>query len=232
MGGGRESRTCQGTDNPRASPQAIAIASYPKAVSRSPLAPAPSGLPKMPACDCWRLRRRPPDPSFSRVGSSAAIRRLVNKWAWETLSGRKLPRAGARGGYWRGPDFCGQSKRSSWPGVCLRSPLLSGQRREYPRRKLTRMRTGKLGRKPAPKAGEGEGGILERSGSFLSPSRLQTVFYVSWRLSGGDPVSGAETLADSPVAPLGDQASAGRRTPLPSRGGEGSRVGSLDSTAR
>lgn len=89
------------------------------------------------------------------------------------------------------------------------------------------MRTGKLGRKPAPKAREGEGGILERPGSFLSPSRLQTVFYVSWRLSGGDPVSGAETLADSPVAPLGDQASAGRRTPLPSSGGQGSRVGSL-----
>lgn len=116
LGGGRDSRTCQGTDNPRASPpQAIAIASYPKAVSRSPLAPASSGLPKMPACDCWRLGRRPPDPSFSRVGSSAAIRRLVNKWAWETLSGRKLPRAGARGGYWRGPDFCGQSKHAA-PG--------------------------------------------------------------------------------------------------------------------
>lgn len=41
---------CKGTDNPRASPpRAIAIASYPKATSRSPLAPAPSGLAKMPA---------------------------------------------------------------------------------------------------------------------------------------------------------------------------------------
>ena len=48
--GGRDFRTCKGTDNPRASPpRAIATASYPKATSRSPLASAPSGLPKMPA---------------------------------------------------------------------------------------------------------------------------------------------------------------------------------------
>lgn len=56
---------------------------------------------------------------------------------------------------------------------------------------------------------------------FLSPSRFQTVFYVSWRLSVGDPGSGAETLADSPRGPSGDQGSAGRRTP-PRLGGQGS----------
>lgn len=66
--------------------------------------------------------------------------------------------------------------------------------------------------KPTPQEGEGEGGLRERS-FFLSPSRFQTVFYVSWRLSGGDPGSGAETLADSPRGPSGDQAGGPPRPP-------------------
>lgn len=77
------------------------------------------------------------------------------------------------------------------------------------------MGTGRLGRKPTPKEGEGEGGLLERSFVFLPPSRFLTVFYVSWRLSGGDPGSGAETLAGSPPDPSGDQGGAGGRTPPP-----------------
>lgn len=87
------------------------------------------------------------------------------------------------------------------------------------------MGTGRLGRKPTPKEGEGEGGLLERSFVFLSPSRFQTVFYVSWRLSGGDPGSGAETLAGSSRGPFRDPGSAGRRTPphpSSSLGGRGS----------
>lgn len=59
VGGGRDFLTCKGTDNPRASPpRAIAPASYPKATSRSPLTPAPSGLPKMLSFEPWR----PPSP--------------------------------------------------------------------------------------------------------------------------------------------------------------------------
>lgn len=74
---------------------------------------------------------RPPGRSFSRVGSSAAIRRLANKWARETLSGRELPGAGAPGGYWLGPDGCGRSEHAA-PGweFAFPSPLLIGQRRE------------------------------------------------------------------------------------------------------
>lgn len=75
------------------------------------------------------------------------------------------------------------------------------------------MGTGRLGQKPTPEEGKGEGGLLERP--FLSPSRFQTLFYVSWRLSG-DPGSGAKTLADSSRGPSGDQRSAGGRTPHPS----------------
>lgn len=74
------------------------------------------------------------------------------------------------------------------------------------------MGTGRLGRKPTPKEGEGEGGLLERSFVFLSPSRFQTVFYVSWLVSGGDPSSGAETLAGSSPGSSGDQGGAGGRT--------------------
>lgn len=134
----------------------------------------------------------------------AAIRRPINKWARETLSGRELPRAGARGGYWLGPDLCGHSRHAArgWE-FAFPSPLLIGQQREYSRRKLTRMGTGRLGRKLTPKEGKGDGGLLGRPFLFLSPSRFQTLFYVSWRLSGGDPGSGAETLADSSGGPSG-----------------------------
>lgn len=57
--------------------------------------------------------------------------------------------------------------------------------------------------KAHPKEGKGDGGLLGRPFLFLSPSRFQTLFYVSWRLSGGDPWSGAETLADSSGGPSG-----------------------------
>ena len=68
---------------------------------------------------------------------------------------------------------------------------------------------------------------------YLSPSRFQTLFYVSWRLSGGDPGSGAETLADSSRGPSGDQRSAGGRTPHPSPSGQGStELGVWGSTMR
>lgn len=184
-----------------------------------PLTPAPSGLAKMPTFKPLR----PPGQSFTRVGSSAAIRRLVHTWARETLSGRELPRPGARGGYWLGPDLCGHRKHAA-PGweFAFWTPLLIGQRREYGRRKLTRMGTGRLGRKPTPKEGEGEGGLLERSFVFLSPSRFQTVFYASWRLWGGDP----GWLLSGPLRRPGRR---GQEDLSSSLGGQGSRVRSLGS---
>lgn len=153
----------------------------------------------------------------------AAIRRPINKWARETLSGRELPRAGARGGYWLGPDFCGHSRHAArgWE-FAFPSPLLIGQQREYSRRKLTRMGTGRLGRKLTPKEGKGDSGLLGRPFLFLSPSRFQTLFYVSWWLSGGDPGSGAETLADSSGGPSGTSGARAGGHPHPSPGGQGS----------
>lgn len=51
---------------------------------------------------------------------------------------------------------------------------------------------------------------------------------MSWRLSGGDPGSGAETLADSSGGPLRDSGARAGGHPHPSPGGQGStEAGSL-----
>ena len=84
------------------------------------------------------------------------------------------------------------------------------------------MGTGRLGRKLTPKEGKGDSGLLGRPFLFLSPSRFQTLFYVSWWLSGGDPGSGAETLADSSGGPSGTSGARAGGHPHPSPGGQGS----------
>ena len=61
-------------------------------------------------------------------------------------------------------------------------------------------------------------------GFFLAPSRLQTVFYASWRLCGGEPGSEAETLADSFSRPWGGPGEHRREGLRSSLGGQGSRV--------
>ena len=76
--------------------------------------------------------------------------------------------------------------------------------------------------KAHPKEGKGEGGLLGRPFLSLSPSRFQTLFYVSWRLSGGDPGSGAETLADSSGGPSGTSGARASGHPHPSPRGQGS----------
>lgn len=57
-------------------------------------------------------------------------------------------------------------------------------------------------------------GYLNARFYFRHPVAFK-LFYASWRLSGGDPGSGAETLADSPSGPLEDQESAGARAAAP-----------------
>lgn len=95
------------------------------------------------------------------------------------------------------------------------------------------MGTRRLWPKPTPKEGKGEGGLLERTPVFISVSLSLSVFYVSWRLSGGDPGSGVETLADCPRGTSRDKRSAGGGTPHPQPGWPGfHRVGSLGSTVR
>ena len=84
------------------------------------------------------------------------------------------------------------------------------------------MGTGRLGRKLTPKEGKGDSGLFGRPFLFLSPSRFQTLFYVSWWLSGGDPGSGAETLADSSGGPSGTSGARAGGHPHPSPGGQGS----------
>lgn len=139
--------------------------------------PSPLLLPASLRCQPLSLDAPPPGPSFSRVGSLAAIRRPINKWARETLSGRELPRAGARGGYWLGPDLCGHSRHAArgWEFV-FPSPLLIGQQREYSRRKLTRMGTGRLGRKLTPRRGKVTVGYSDARFYFCLPLAFKHCF--------------------------------------------------------
>lgn len=67
---------------------------------------------------------------------------------------------------------------------------------------------------------------------FISVSLcFQTLFYVSWRLSGGDPGSGAETLADSSGGPSRDSGARAGGHPAPAPvARDSTRVGSLGST--
>lgn len=99
----------------------------------------------------WHQPSHLPLPASLEVGSLAAIRRLVNKWARETLSGPELP--GGCAAVWTGPVYilAGTAGTQLWDGQLVRtSPLRIGQRREYGRRKLKPVGTGRLRASPLP----------------------------------------------------------------------------------
>lgn len=99
----------------------------------------------------WHQPSHLPVPASPEVGSLAAIRRLVNKWARETLSEPELPRGCAA--VWTGPVniLAGTAGTQLWDGQFVwTSPLWIGQRREYGRRKLTLVGTGRLRASPLP----------------------------------------------------------------------------------
>lgn len=111
---------------------------------------------RMPASDPWRP---PAGPALEGAPRQPFGARLINKRAWETLSGLELPGTGARGGYRLGPDGCGQSEHAA-PGweLAFPSPLWTGQRRERGRRELTRPGAGSLGESSPPRKWEAGAG--------------------------------------------------------------------------
>lgn len=154
-------------------------------------------------------------PASPGVGSLAAIRLRVNKWARETLSGPEVPRAGAAVG--TGPVYilAGTAGTQLWDGQFVwPSPLWIGQRREYGRRKLTPVGTGRLG--ASPLLGEVRVGDSNATVYFCLPLAFtHSCCPTSWpiRETLG---SGVETLADFPSRPgLGEKGLAGGKIPGP-----------------
>lgn len=108
---------CKYSDNPRASPTtSVTNVSCPQAASRfGPLAPSPdASLGTLTPHRQQTLHL--PGPASPGVDSLAAIRRLVNKWARETLSEPELPRASATVGTDPGYILAGTVGTQLWDG--------------------------------------------------------------------------------------------------------------------